>query len=143
MQGGAMNRGWAVLGRHRALLLAPLLALMVAGAGPARAATADATDMSSAEPAANSAPEWRAPRSNIPDPRDTPFPGTMRLMVDASDVARGIFQVEQAIPVPDAARREGQMVLLYPEWLPGNHAPRGEIEKLAGLGFTAGGMPLA
>jgi len=32
--------------------------------------------------------------------------------------------------------------LLYPEWLPGNHAPRGPIDGLAGLIMTAAGHPV-
>ncbi|WP_298090759.1 peptidase M61, partial [uncultured Sphingomonas sp.] len=36
----------------------------------------------------------------------------------------------------------GPMTLLYPKWLPGNHAPRGEIEKLAGLVIRANGRVL-
>jgi predicted metalloprotease with PDZ domain len=46
--------------------------------------------------------------------------------------------VKQTIPVTKA----GPMVLLYPEWLPGNHAPRGQLEKIAGLVITAGGKPV-
>ena len=34
------------------------------------------------------------------------------------------------------------MTLLFPKWLPGNHAPRGEISKLAGLVITANGKEL-
>ena len=62
----------------------------------------------------------------------------MVLAVDATDTARGIFRVQQTIPVEKA----GPMVLLYPNWLPGNHAPRGQIEKLAGLTLRAGGKTL-
>ena len=36
----------------------------------------------------------------------------------------------------------GPLTLLYPQWLPGNHAPRGELDKLAGLTFQAGGRVL-
>jgi predicted metalloprotease with PDZ domain len=71
----------------------------------------------------------------IPQARDIAYPGTMELDVDATDVQRGIFRVKQAIPVA----KSGHMVLLFPEWLPGNHAPRGQIEKLAGLRIRAGG----
>jgi predicted metalloprotease with PDZ domain len=74
----------------------------------------------------------------IPATRDAPFPGVMQLEVDATDLARAIFQVKQSIPVPAA----GPMVLLLPEWLPGNHAPRGQIEKIAGLVVRAGGKVL-
>jgi predicted metalloprotease with PDZ domain len=74
----------------------------------------------------------------IPVAKDIAYPGTMQLNVDASDVTRGIWRVEQSIPVPAA----GPMVLMFPKWLPGNHAPRGEISKLAGLTITANGKEL-
>jgi predicted metalloprotease with PDZ domain len=76
--------------------------------------------------------------SSIPAARDLAFPGTMTLKIDASDVTRGIWKVEQRIPVPSA----GTMTLLFPKWLPGAHAPRGEISKLAGLVITANGKEL-
>ena len=75
---------------------------------------------------------------SIPAARDVAYPGTMQLVVDTRDVERGIFKVEQTIPVVSP----GPMVLLFPEWLPGNHAPRGQIEKLAGLTIKAGGKAL-
>lgn len=71
-------------------------------------------------------------------PRDTPYPGTMTLNVDATDTEQGIFRVTQTIPVATA----GRMTLNFPKWLPGNHAPRGQIEKLAGLVIKAGGREL-
>ncbi|HYE47502.1 MAG TPA: peptidase M61 [Caulobacter sp.] len=78
------------------------------------------------------------PAPSIPVARDIPYPGTMKLTVDATDVERRIMTVQQTIPVPGP----GPMVLLYPEWLPGKHAPRGELEKVAGLKITAGGKPV-
>lgn len=74
----------------------------------------------------------------LPPARDIAFPGTIALTVDATDVRRGIFRVKEVIPVAAA----GEMVLLYPQWLPGNHAPRGPIDDVAGLHVTAGGRPL-
>nr|WP_295670207.1 peptidase M61 [Sphingomonas sp.] len=74
----------------------------------------------------------------IPQARDIPYPGTMTIAVDATDVTRGIFTVKQTIPVSAA----GPMTLLYPKWLPGAHSPRGEIEKLAALVITANGKPV-
>src|SRR3546814_20728456 len=62
----------------------------------------------------------------------------MALKVDATDVARGIFHVHQTIPVEKA----GTLTLLYPEWLPGKHAPRGAISGLTGFQASAGGMAL-
>jgi predicted metalloprotease with PDZ domain len=42
------------------------------------------------------------------------------------------------VPVPGP----GDFVLLYPKWLPGNHAPSGQINKVAGLRVTANGTEL-
>lgn len=61
------------------------------------------------------------------------YPGVIDLQVDATDVQRRIYRVTETIPV-----RPGRLVLYYPQWLPGNHAPRGQIDQLAGLRFRAG-----
>lgn len=75
-----------------------------------------------------------------PAPKDIPYPGgTIKLEVDASDTTQRIFRVRETIPVATS----GPMTLLMPEWLPGNHAPRGQLEKLNGLTFTADGKPLS
>ena len=103
-----------------ALLLAVLLAV------PATAAVT------------RSAPQPLPFVNTIAAARDIAFPGTMTLNIDASDVTRGIWRVEQRIPVPAA----GAMTLMFPKWLPGNHSPRGEISKLAGLVITANGKEL-
>jgi predicted metalloprotease with PDZ domain len=79
-----------------------------------------------------------AARSDIPPPRDTPYPGTITLRVDATDVARRIFRVHETIPV-----KPGPFALQYPKWLPGNHAPSGPIDQLAGPLIEAAGKPLA
>ena len=86
----------------------------------------------------NSRPQPVVQPLTIPLPADKPFPGTMQLKVDATDVARGIFHVRQTIPVTKA----GKLTLLYPEWLPGKHAPRGAIAEMAGFKATAGGKSL-
>ncbi|SFS06184.1 M61 family metallopeptidase [Sphingomonas jatrophae] len=107
---------------------AAVAALLLATAAPAT------------PPPGNSLPQPVLPTDTIPAPKDVPYPGgTMRLDVDATDTARGIFRVKQSIPV---AADAGHMVLLYPEWLQGNHAPRGAISQLAGVKFSAGGRPL-
>ena len=74
----------------------------------------------------------------IPVAQDAPYPGAMTVDVDATQVGQGFFAVHQTIPVAKA----GPMVLLYPQWKPGNHAPSGEIKNLAGLKLSAGGKPL-
>ncbi|MCJ8158337.1 M61 family metallopeptidase [Sphingomonas sp. LaA6.9] len=74
----------------------------------------------------------------IAAPVDAPYPGTMTLDIDATDVQRAIYRVKQTIPVA----KPGPMTLLFSKWLPGKHAPRGEVEKLAGLKVMAGGKLL-
>ena len=76
--------------------------------------------------------------AQVPAPQDVPYaPGPVTLHVDATDIARRIVRVRQTIPV-----QSGVLTLLYPEWLPGNHAPRGPIDKLAGLTVTGNGQVL-
>jgi predicted metalloprotease with PDZ domain len=64
--------------------------------------------------------------------------GIIDLQVDASDVERRILRVTETIPA-----RPGKLVLHYPQWLPGNHAPRGTIDQVAGLRFRANGQEMA
>src|SRR5215467_6521529 len=68
-------------------------------------------------------------------PQDVPLAGIIRLRVDATDVARHIFRVNETIPV-----ERGPLTLLYPKWLPGTHAPGGRIDALAGLIIAANGQ---
>ena len=75
--------------------------------------------------------------SHISTPRDVRYPGTIRLAVDASNTAQGIFRVHEVVPV-----RHGELTLLYPMWIPGNHSPSGPIAMLAGLTITANGRRL-
>ncbi|GAB5487428.1 MAG: M61 family metallopeptidase [Parasphingorhabdus sp.] len=86
-----------------------------------------------------SKPSYEAPAQTIPVAQDIPYPGTMELVVDARDNEQGVFNITQTIPVA----KSGRMTLLYPEWLPGNHAPRGEIEKVVGLKITADGKDIS
>jgi predicted metalloprotease with PDZ domain len=73
----------------------------------------------------------------IPPAANTPYPGTLTLQVDASDLDRRIFRVKETIPV-----KPGPFTLVYPRWLPGNHAPTGRIGQLAGLKIMSGGAPV-
>jgi len=74
----------------------------------------------------------------IPVAQDTPYVGNLILKVDLTDVDRRVMAVHESIPV-----KPGPLTLLYPEWLPGHHAPRGPIDGLAGLTITSGGHPVA
>ena len=61
-------------------------------------------------------------------PHDVPYPGTLTVQVDATDLARRIFRVHETIPV-----KSGNLVLQFPEWAPGGHSPRNPIDQMAGL----------
>src|SRR6266700_7911901 len=89
-------------------------------------------------PPQNSRPVATAKIDTIRAPRDIPYPGTIQLTVDASDVTRAIFRVHEHVPVP----APGDFVLLYPKWPPGHHGPSGQIDKIAGFRASAGGRPL-
>lgn len=96
-----------------------------------------------AAPASSQMAERSAPIATplppaIPAARDVPFPGTMTLDIDATDLVRGVYRVKQTVPVPAGAT---ELVLLLPEWLPGKHAPRGQLNLLADLRFEVDGRP--
>ena len=77
--------------------------------------------------------------AQVPAPRDVPYaPGPITVEVDATNLGQRIMRVRETIPVAP-----GKLTLLYPAWLPGNHAARGPIDKLAGIQFSAGGQKLA
>jgi len=84
---------------------------------------------------AETPPQPAAPTPAIAAPADIPYPGVIRLAVDATDLAHHIFKVRESVPVAGP----GPLTLLYPKWLPGNHSPTGPIDKLGGLVVTADG----
>ncbi|MGO4774312.1 M61 family peptidase, partial [Lysobacter sp. 2RAB21] len=78
-----------------------------------------------------------AARAQTAAPRDTPYPGTLQLQVDATDIARRVLHAHQRIPV-----QAGPLTLLFPQWIQGNHSPTGPIDKLAGLRISGNGQPI-
>lgn len=70
----------------------------------------------------------------IAAPADTPYPGTIALQVNLTNTTDRVAHVHESIPV-----RSGELTLLYPEWIPGDHSPTGPIEALAGLFVSADG----
>ncbi len=104
------------------------LALIIAAAAATPALLAQDRSAPSAQPLVDS----------IPAARDIAYVGTLQLDVDASDITQRIWHVKQTIPVSGVET----LTLLYPEWLPGKHAPRGQIEKVAGLRASANGQPV-
>ena len=89
-------------------------------------------------PPFNSKPAPTAKTDTIPSPHDVPYPGTLQLTVDASDVTRGIFRIHERVPVA----QPGDLVMLYPKWIPGGHTPRGDIKNITGFRPSANGQPL-
>src|SRR5256885_8169685 len=61
----------------------------------------------------------------------------MTLRVDATEAPRKIYHVELNIPAAP-----GPVTLFYPKWIPGDHAPSGPVNDLAGLSISAAGRPL-
>ncbi|WP_442881186.1 M61 family metallopeptidase [Brevundimonas sp.] len=74
----------------------------------------------------------------VPAPRDVAYPGVIKLEMDATDVDRRIVSVRQTIPVTGP----GPLLLLYPQWIPGNHGPVGPVDDIGDLHITAGGQEL-
>jgi len=58
--------------------------------------------------------------------------GVIHVNVDASDAPRRLIHVQLAIPAA-----AGPMTLLYPQWIPGEHAPTGPIADLVALKIRA------
>src|SRR5882757_514922 len=82
---------------------------------------------------------WDEPSAHrIGVPADVAFPGTIRLQVDATDIAHRVFQVRETIPVT-AGR---PLTLLFPQWTTGDHTPNGPLDKLSGIVITANGQRL-
>jgi predicted metalloprotease with PDZ domain len=63
---------------------------------------------------------------------------TVTLKVDATDAPRRLFHVQMKMPA-----QPGPLTLVYPKWIPGEHAPVGPITNLVGLKITAAGQPVA
>ncbi|AGY58836.1 M61 family metallopeptidase [Gloeobacter kilaueensis] len=59
------------------------------------------------------------------------------LEVDATEAARQVFHAHLTIPVTP-----GETTLVYPKWIPGNHAATGPIRNLVNLKLKAGGQTI-
>ena len=70
-------------------------------------------------------------------PADVPYPGTIALLVNLTNTTDRVAHVHEAIPV-----RAGELTLLYPQWIPGNHSPTGPIQAVAGLFVKANGQAI-
>ena len=70
-------------------------------------------------------------------PVDKPYVGPVQLSVDLTNVTDRVAHVRERIPVESGAK---ELVLLYPQWIPGNHSPTGPISRLAGIVTTVDGQ---
>ena len=61
----------------------------------------------------------------------------IKLEVDATDAPRKILHARLRIPA-----QPGPLTLLYPKWIPGEHAPTGPIADLVGVKMSAAGKPV-
>ncbi|MGB6692479.1 MAG: peptidase M61 [Terracidiphilus sp.] len=72
----------------------------------------------------------------IAAPADKPYAGPIQLSVDIADTTDRVWKAHEEIPAEPGAK---EMVLLYPEWIPGDHEPSGPIFALAGIVTTVDG----
>ncbi len=63
---------------------------------------------------------------------------TIRLHVDLVDAPRNIYHAHLQIPA-----HAGEMRLVFPKWIPGNHRPSGPIGALTGIHMLGAGHELA
>lgn len=112
------------------LLLTSACLAALSFAGLAQAQTAVVTDPRQAPLAL----PWTPPA--IPEVQTgVDYPGVIRYQADVTDLDRRIVNVRQIIPV-----KAGDLTLLYPAYLPGNHADTGPIQLIAGLAITGNGQ---
>lgn len=62
---------------------------------------------------------------------------TIQLHVDLTDAPRNIYHAQLHIPV-----HAGEISLVFPKWIPGNHRPSGPIGGLTGIQMKAGDHPV-
>jgi predicted metalloprotease with PDZ domain len=70
----------------------------------------------------------------VPIPLDKPYDGTISLSVDLTNINDRILNAHETIPV-----KPGEMILLYPQWMPGTHSPSNPVANVAGLVISASG----
>ena len=63
--------------------------------------------------------------------------GPIKLQVDATDAPRKTLHAHLNIPA-----KPGDLTLLYPKWIPGEHGPTGPITDLAGVKITVAGKSI-
>ncbi|KHL24906.1 peptidase M61 [Croceibacterium mercuriale] len=100
---------------------------------------ATASQPALAQGTARSAPVAAALPAPLPDAQDVRYPGTVTLDIDATDIVRNLYRVTQTFPVQ---RGTDELILQLPEWLPGNHGPKGPLNQIAQISFSVDGKPV-
>jgi len=77
-----------------------------------------------------------APRAQAP--AGSRVTGTITVALDVRETPRKLLHVRETLNVTP-----GALTLVYPKWLPGEHAPDGPIDDLVGLNFSAAGKSIA
>jgi predicted metalloprotease with PDZ domain len=114
-----------------ARVAAPIASLLLA---------TSATTAAYAQPVPRSKPVAELPVVTVPAAQDVHFPGTIDLEIDATDLDRRVFRVTETVPVQPGQK---ELILQLPEWIPGEHGPRGDMNLIASVHFKAGGQELA
>jgi len=68
-------------------------------------------------------------------------PSTILLEVDATTISRKFISARESFPVTSPSAHT--IDLVYPKWIPGDHAPIGPITDLVNLRFTADGKSIS
>ncbi len=70
---------------------------------------------------------------------------SITLHVDLTDAPRNIYHARLKIPAHpgSSVTPAGEMSLVFPKWIPGNHRPSGPIAGLTGIRMEAAGQPIA
>jgi predicted metalloprotease with PDZ domain len=63
---------------------------------------------------------------------------TIHLHVDLTDAPRNIYHSHLTVPA-----KPGELTLVFPKWIPGNHRPSGPVAALAGIRMEAAGQPIS
>jgi predicted metalloprotease with PDZ domain len=61
----------------------------------------------------------------------------IQIVADLTDAPRKLYHAEVDLPVT-----AGDVTLITPEWIPGNHRPTGPVEDITGVVFTVDGKPV-
>src|SRR6476661_4103910 len=77
-----------------------------------------------------------SPHAQAP-PAQSRVTGTIALALDVRETPRKLLHARETLTVTP-----GALTLVYPKWIPGEHAPDGPIDDLVALTFTSGGKSI-